>query len=134
MTDAKKCRSCGAEKPVCEFYRIKGKPSPICKSCYIRRSREWIYADPERLLRNGHRVNARRFKHPAVSWANHFVIEEAHRLARLRTSVMGFKWSIDHIVPLKSALVCGLHTHTNIQVVPFSENARKRNRLWPDMP
>lgn len=34
----------------------------------------------------------------------------------------------------KSAVVCGLHTHTNIRVIPQAANRAKSNRHWPDMP
>lgn len=68
------------------------------------------------------------------SWSEKFFILEAYRLARLRTTVTGIKWSVDHIVPLQSSIVCGLHCHTNIRVVPAVINSSKGNRWWPDMP
>ena len=72
--------------------------------------------------------------HATPAWANKFIIEEAYALAQLRTKVMGFKWHVDHIVPLKSPLVCGLHTHDNLQVIPAVANLKKKNIWWPDMP
>lgn len=66
-------------------------------------------------------------------WANHFFINEAYHLARLRTKVTGIAWSVDHIVPLQSKFVCGLHVEHNLQVIPLSENKAKNNRYWPDM-
>lgn len=58
-----------------------------------------------------------------------FVWDEARNLASRRTSATGFKWSVDHIVPLRSEVVSGLHWHANLRVVPFAFNARKGNEL-----
>jgi len=69
-----------------------------------------------------------------AAWANEFFIEEIYRLARLRTIVTGERWQVDHIVPVKSDLVCGLHVETNLRVVRLIYNASKGNRKWPDMP
>ena len=68
------------------------------------------------------------------AWANDFFIREAYHLAKLRTLATGYPWHVDHIVPLKSDLVCGLHVEHNLQVIPASENVRKQNFYWPDMP
>lgn len=70
----------------------------------------------------------------APAWANRFYIAEAYRLARIRTAATGIKHVVDHIVPLQSPLVCGLHVEANLQVIPESINASKGNRWWNDMP
>ena len=67
-------------------------------------------------------------------WANAFFIREAYALAKLREKVCGGKWHVDHIVPLKSKLVCGLHCESNLQVIPAKANVSKGNRHWPEMP
>ena len=67
-------------------------------------------------------------------WANDFFIQEAYHLAKLRTKVFGFKWHVDHIVPINSKIVCGLHTHGNLQVIPAIENIKKSNKYWENMP
>lgn len=40
---------------------------------------------------------------------------------------------VDHIVPLNSDMVCGLHCIDNFQFLTREENARKSNKYWPDM-
>lgn len=82
--------------------------------------------------REGRRRAAKVQATPA--WANDFILKEAYHLAKLRSLVFGFKWHVDHIVPLKSKIVCGLHCEANLRVIPGAANIAKGNRYWPDMP
>lgn len=40
---------------------------------------------------------------------------------------------LDHMVPLNSLKVCGLHWEGNFQLLTPRENRQKGNRSWPDM-
>lgn len=62
------------------------------------------------------------------------VSREAIRLAKLREIATGRKFQVDHIVPLQSKIVCGLHNEFNLRVIPASVNGSKGNRFWPFMP
>ena len=56
-----------------------------------------------------------------------WMMREAYKLAKLRTDMFGFKWEVDHIIPLRGEFVSGLHVPTNLQVIPKAENREKRN-------
>jgi hypothetical protein len=67
-------------------------------------------------------------------WANLDAIRTVYDLAAKMESLTGQRYHVDHIVPLNSRTVSGLHVHHNLQVLPAVDNLRKGNRHWPDMP
>ena len=60
---------------------------------------------------------------------DHWLIEQAYELAQLRTSLFGFSWHVDHVIPLRGKTVSGLHVPNNLRVIPGSDNSRKGNRM-----
>jgi hypothetical protein len=66
------------------------------------------------------------------SWADKKSIAGIYYLATLFNDT-GIKLHVDHIVPLQSDVVCGLHCEANLQLLPASDNISKSNRWWPDM-
>lgn len=100
-----------------------------------RRYYERVKGTPGYAAKAAARIAKRRAikKNAKVPWANEFFLQEAYLLAKLRTTVTGFPWEVDHIVPLQSGHVCGLHVEHNVQVIPASANKSKGNRTWPGM-
>lgn len=94
--------------------------------------KRYVERHPDRLRASEARHRAQK-KRACPKWANHFFIQEAYHLARLRTKMLGFPWHVDHVVPLNSPRVCGLHVENNLQVIPGAENHKKRNHYWPGM-
>ncbi len=99
-------------------------------SRYRKRHRERV-AVQDKVLKAKRRA-VHRLATPA--WADRCAMRVIYEQARRITRETGIQHDVDHIVPLKSKLVCGLHVHCNLRVIPASENAKKNNRYWPDMP
>lgn len=61
------------------------------------------------------------------SWANKAYIRLWYEVSRLEEARTGRKCHVDHIVPLNSPVVCGLHVETNLCVMFAEDNIRKGN-------
>jgi hypothetical protein len=67
-------------------------------------------------------------------WSDLNAIKQIYKEADRISKETGIKHEVDHIVPLQSNLVCGLHVPANLQILTKPENISKGNRHWPDMP
>lgn len=68
------------------------------------------------------------------AWANFLLISDLYEQARKITSETGVDHEVDHVVPLRSRYVCGLHCESNLRIITKAANRAKRNLYWPDMP
>ena len=101
------------------------------KDHYATKHKEWREANPEQWLALARKHAAKRrsvVSNASMSELDLFVFEEAVELAKNREKLVGGKWEIDHIVPLKHKNACGLHVAANFQVVPAEWNRAKSNR------
>src|SRR5437899_4133482 len=102
------------------------KSHPLQKA---KATRKWARANQEHLnVMAAARGKQRREATPR--WANKFFIVEIYKLAALRRKVTGVNYTVDHIVPLRSPIVCGLHVENNLAIIPCHENLAKRNFYW----
>lgn len=93
--------------------------------------RRYKKAHPEKSAADVAKRSAMKIK-ATPSWANHEKINEVYSMAAEMTN-NGVLHHVDHIIPLRSKLVCGLHCESNLQVLKASVNSSKGNRWWPDM-
>jgi hypothetical protein len=95
--------------------------------------KNWKKSNPARHAANESRRRARKFA-ATPAWANKRLIDNIFLEAKRITVATGVEHHVDHIVPLRSQIVCGLHVESNLRIIPATENIAKLNRYWPDMP
>lgn len=121
------------------------------KESYDKMNSDWYKANPEKRLavqRNWQQKNQGRVRYlsnkrriaklnATPSWAKSewetFLVEEIYNLALDYQKALGTEFHVDHIVPLQSDKVCGLHCAANLQILSAHDNYTKSNKHWPDM-
>jgi len=96
------------------------------KSRVNAKNSTWRKANRDVCNAKSARRRATKFK-ATPAWANQTAIRRIYENAPSG-------YDVDHVVPLNSPLVCGLHVENNLQIVPALENRVKGNKFWPDMP
>lgn len=150
------CNCSDCKKPFLR-YRNRGSMT-ICTPCQrAARVRAWKAAHPERARainaksREANRDNDRASKRKwqianraieaakqakrraaklqaTPQWADEGVTKSLYQLARIYTDAFNEEFHVDHIFPLQSDTVCGLHWHGNLQILTGTENRMKSNR------
>lgn len=115
----KKITSKRADKQY-EYQKQNKEKYRAIKSNWKRKNKDAVCAD--RAKRRSSELNS------IPKWADLQQIKNIYKKAKKEGL------SVDHIVPLRSKLVCGLHCETNLALIPLEENILKNNYYWPDMP
>lgn len=66
---------------------------------------------------------------PWITKEQKFVMRKLYLQAMEMTKITGERYVVDHIVPLISEEVCGLHVPWNLRVITQEENLRKSNKI-----
>lgn len=94
------------------------------------KTREWRQANAEQLREYNAWRRALK-KQATPPWANRSEIKKFYSEAKRLEKKTGIPHHVDHIYPLSSPYLCGLHVETNLQILTEEENAKKSNRVWP---
>ena len=65
----------------------------------------------------------------APAWRDREAIAAFYAEARRLTAETGVHHAVDHILPLRGKLVCGLHVEFNLQILTRLANSQKGNRF-----
>jgi hypothetical protein len=96
-------------------------------------ARKWAQQNKDKVTAKTVRREANKLRATPI-WADHDAIAALYEEAQRRTDLYGIRFQVDHIVPLRSKLVCGLHWEKNLRIITEEENRLKSNFFWPDMP
>ena len=97
------------------------------QTAWKERNLVWVRAD----------TKARRRKHreatpPWLSRRHKAQTRELYKVAITMSKTTGEQYVVDHIYPLRSDVVCGLHVPWNLRVITQVENLEKSNMLPDD--
>lgn len=147
MSDGR-CKQCARDRGKKAYYALsveervaKGRTRRGNRK-YLDKANEYKRANRERLLkqhaewkkRNRANQTAEEVHRYAVkmravpAWADKDAMELIYKKAR------EYGFQVDHIVPLQSRIVSGLHCEDNMQLLDKQLNTSKNNKFWPDMP
>lgn len=149
----KKCSFCKILKNIDDFYKRTDKPHLLtsnCKKCLVfnarlaravwhlknrerrlKAAKERYKKDPSKALADWHKRRAIKTK----ACPNWLTKDHKKQINEFFTTAKDLRWlsneplHVDHIVPLKSKEVCGLHVPWNLQILPKTENLQKGARF-----
>lgn len=106
------------------------RADPEYRQSKAMHSLRWIKSNPAKALANVTRRDAQKLQ-AIPAWADQEQIKAIYHEAAVRRAA-GIECEVDHIVPLRSPYVCGLHVPANLQLLESRANKAKGNRHWPD--
>lgn len=119
------------------------RADPEKKEHLLAKDRVWRKANWDRVRLYKHKSGALQAYHvmrrhaaklrATPAWADVDAIKAVYAAARRLTEETGIEHHVDHIYPLRGRTVCGLHVHTNMQILTATENKRKSNRFLPEL-
>ena len=110
---------------------VKARANARPKKEIIKHKQKHKQSNPEyyKSLTNVRRRRNRSASPPWLNKEHKLAMRQLYLQAMELTKLTGERYVVDHIVPLISDVVCGLHIPWNLRVITQEENLRKSNKL-----
>jgi hypothetical protein len=150
------CSVCKQEKELDSFYMQKDGKYGVasrCKPCLLLANKKYVKPDKTALYTETWRNKGNNRELARVArreWQKNNLAYDAYRAAIYRATKKSStpswadltkikqiylacppEYHVDHIIPLRGKLVCGLHVEYNLQYLTVKDNLRKRNSHVP---
>ena len=136
-----------------EYFRQYNKSNAgiDAKQAYYRRNKDVVIAraisrpvEEKRAYRNAwkqtnldqvladNKVRRRKHRQATPPWLTRkqkSEIRQLYQIAITMSKTTGERYVVDHIIPLRSDYVCGLHVPWNLRVITQEENLKKSNKV-----
>jgi len=99
------------------------------RAAYKRKNPELVRADTSTYKRRHREATP-----PWLTLEDRHAIRALYLHAQQMTRITGERYVVDHIVPLRSPEVCGLHVPWNLRVITQAVNLQKSNKLVDPTP
>ena len=112
-----------------EIVIARAQARPLGEKQAYRKS--WKLNNQDQVLADN---KLRRRKHreatpPWITRKQKSEIRQLYQIAITMSRTTGERYVVDHIVPLRSEVVCGLHVPWNLRVITQEENLKKSNKV-----
>jgi 5-methylcytosine-specific restriction endonuclease McrA len=112
-----------------EIVIARAQARPLGEKQAYRKS--WKLNNQDQVLADN---KLRRRKHreatpPWITRKQKSEIRQLYQIAITMSRTTGERYVVDHIVPLRSEVVCGLHVPWNLRVITQEENLKKSNKI-----
>lgn len=147
------CTNCGCKKALSEYYlyKTRNRYASQCKDCQCKKVKARYHVNPEKenaRTRAWRQANIKKVRTQQKNYRKTRPEKYRAKTAKRRAAKLNATpaWAdlkkiaqiykncppgyhVDHYFPLKSPIMCGLHTELNLQYLPAKENIRKKNNV-----